>query len=253
MAWIQCEFFAHSIEKMSSLMVLMPEGMGRGPFPVLYLLHGLSDNHTCWQRRTSLERYVGGRPLIVVTPDAHRSFYVNGPEGSAALAYEDHIVKDVVGFVDDTFPTRRGRAGRALAGLSMGGYGSLMLALRHPGQFCCASSLSGALYFGHARRGNDHPELMEPLGVALRGGPYDIFDRAEAVVGQKNRPALRADCGRQDFLIKHNRLFRSHCKKIGYPLIYKEYPGEHNWDYWDAHLLESIDFVAEHLAMPKGK
>lgn len=250
MALLHCEFFGSSTQKMSALDVIMPEGKGRGPFPVLYLLHGLSDNQTAWQRRTNIEWYVEGLPLIVVMPDGGRSFYMNGPAGSGLLAYEDHIVKDVVGFVDSTFPTLRRREGRALAGLSMGGFGSFMLALRHREKFVAGASHSGALGFAHLR--DDHTEAWATalLGSQPTGGPYDCVRLAEQVAQEKNRPALRFDCGRQDFLIKHNRYFRKVLTQLDYPHTYKEYPGAHTWEYWDLHVKESIAFVMEHLKTP---
>ena len=254
MALLHCTFFGPSIQKMSGLDVIVPEGQGRGPFPVLYLLHGLSDDQTVWQRRTSIERYVEGLPLIVAMPDGHRSFYVNGPPDSAALAYEDHIVKDVAGFVDATFTTLRRREGRALAGLSMGGYGAVMLALRHPHRYCAAASHSGALRFAHVTDGpTEHWRFL--LGEQTTGGPYDCVRLAGEVVARKDRPALRFDCGREDFLIQHNRLFHRALKRLGYPCIYKEYPGAHTWEYWDLHIRESIAFVLRHLKTPprKGK
>ena len=139
MAFCEMHFFGASIGKQSSMCVIVPEG--EGPFPVLYLLHGLSDDHTIWHRRTSIERYVDGRRLIVVMPDGHRSFYCND-ERPGGLAYEDHITQDVVGFVDRTFKTIPHRGARAIAGLSMGGYGAIVLSLRHPNLFSAASSHS---------------------------------------------------------------------------------------------------------------
>ncbi len=91
------------LQKMVSLNVIVP-GEGDGPFPVLYLLHGLSDDHTAWARRTSLERYVSGLPLIVVMPNGERSFYTDAVDRPLA-AYETHLTKDFVGFVDRTFRT----------------------------------------------------------------------------------------------------------------------------------------------------
>ncbi len=98
--------------KMTSITVILPDNAGPGPFPVLYLLHGLSDNHTAWTRRTSIERYVAGLPLIVVMPDGGRGWYTNSVTEPAG-AYETFIVRDLVGFIDRTFRTRaeRGRPG----------------------------------------------------------------------------------------------------------------------------------------------
>ena len=122
----------NALHKMTSCMVILPENAGPGPFPVWYLLHGLSDNHTAWTRRTSLERYVGDLPLIVVMPDGGRGFYTDSATEPAG-AFETFIVRDLVGFVDRTFQTRANREGRVISGLSMGGFGAVKLALKHPG------------------------------------------------------------------------------------------------------------------------
>jgi S-formylglutathione hydrolase FrmB len=252
MALLHCEFFGQSINKMSGMDILFPEEKGKGPFPVLYLLHGLCGSQSAWPRGTNIERYVTDLPLIVVMPDGHRGFYVNAPSGTAGLKYEDHIVKDVVGFVDSTFHTIASRKGRALAGLSMGGYGSLMLAMRHPDKFCAASAMSGPLAFGASAEGvvGSHKFL---LGDNLAKGTYNLAALASKVVGKKNRPAVRFDCGTEDDLIPMSRDFRAHLKKIKYPHIYKEYPGVHDWAYWDAHVGESVDFAVKQITQARAR
>jgi putative tributyrin esterase len=135
MSFCELHFCSQSLDMQGAMNVLLPDSV-EGPFPVLYLLHGLGDDHTIWLRRTSIERYVADLPLIVVMPDAKRSFYCNAVEER----YEDHITVDVVGTIDRTFKTIRSPKGRAIAGLSMGGYGAVMLALRHPELFSVACS-----------------------------------------------------------------------------------------------------------------
>jgi S-formylglutathione hydrolase FrmB len=243
MALLDIHFEGNAIGKQSSMLVIMPTGPG--PFPVLYLLHGLSDDHTIWLRRTSIERYAAALNLIVVMPDGHRSFYANDPR-PGGLAYEDHITKDVVGFVDRVFPTIAKREGRAVAGLSMGGYGAVMLALKNPGLFAAAASHSGALAFTHKK---SKEALFGPLEAAL-GRPYDCFRLAAALCKTRSakKPALRIDCGADDFLIAHNRTFHAHLAKLGYAHEYEEHPGAHSWEYWDAHIRDTLPFVMRHVA-----
>ena len=121
-----CEFHLNQInalEKMTSFTAIVPDDMP-GPFPVFYLLHGLSDDHTAWTRRTSIERYVGGLPLIVVMPNGERGFYTDSRSNPKA-AYETNLVHDIVGFVDRTFRTdphpRRPGHRRAFHGRLWGG------------------------------------------------------------------------------------------------------------------------------------
>jgi len=120
MAFSTLNFFGASIGKATAVNILLPD-QGVDPFPVLYLLHGLSDDYTIWHRRTSLERYVADLPLIVCMVDGGRSFYCNDDRPSG-MKYEDHMFKDIVGLMDRTFRTIPHRRGRAIAGLSMGGY-----------------------------------------------------------------------------------------------------------------------------------
>lgn len=244
MALLDVHFEGAAIGKQSSMLVLIPPG--KGPFPVLYLLHGLSDDHTTWMRRTSLERYVAGLDLIVVMPDGHRSFFVNDPR-PGGMAYEDHITRDVVGFCDRVFLTIPKREARAVAGLSMGGYGAVMLALKNPTLFGTAVSHSGALAFSHDSK--ETRADFAPLAREL-GGRYDCFRLASRLkrAGKGKRPAIRFDCGTDDFLLAHNRRFHAHLDKSGIPHEYQEHPGNHSWAYWDTHIQETLSFVMRHCS-----
>lgn len=242
MALCHVELFGESIDKMTGLTLVLPDAPG--PFGVVVLLHGLSDDHTVWSRRTSIERYADAHGLIVVMPDGGRSFYCNDPR-PGGRAYEDHIVRDVIGFVDRTFPTRREAAWRGIAGLSMGGYGAVMLALRHPDLFCAAASHSGAMAF--VRVEPESHEDVALLGRALAPQEYDCFVLAERRLADKRLPALRIDCGTEDFLLESNRAFHTHLDELGIEHIYEEYPGEHTWAYWDAHVPKTLAFLAEQM------
>ncbi len=239
---------SEALGRMTSAMVILPEGMP-GPFPVMYLLHGLTDDHTAWVRRTSIERYVEKLPLIVVMPNGGRSFYADAKSKPKA-AYDAYITKELAGFVDSTFQTVAAREGRAIAGLSMGGYGAMAVALRHPDMFCAASSHSGALGFCSRSLWNNkewRAEYVPAFGRNPRGGPNDIF----ALVKKTDRallPALRIDCGRKDFLIEENRAFHRHLKRLKVPHVYKEYPGQHEWAYWDEHIRDTLKFVMKELS-----
>jgi len=247
---------SNALQKMISATVILPEGK-TGPFPVLYLLHGLSDDHTTWVRRTSIERYVEGLPLIVVMPNAERSFYTDSISNPRA-AFETMIVRDLVGFVDGTLNTRAERSGRALCGQSMGGYGAAKLALKHPDMFCAASSHSGALLFASrpitARGPGSGPDdewrrEFEPVfGADPTGGPEDVLALA-ARADCSALPALRLDCGTEDFLIEDNRAAHARLNELGVPHEYHEHDGAHEWGYWDSHVRESIDFVARAMGI----
>src|SRR5919205_996148 len=145
----QLDFFSETLGMLSSMYVLLPQRMlaemnsKRVPkYRTLFLLHGHSDDHTAWQRWTSIERYVEGLNLAVVMPAVHLSFYndmVHGP------AYWQFISEEVPALMHDIFPLSSKREDNFVAGLSMGGYGAFKMALTHPERFAAAASLSGAL------------------------------------------------------------------------------------------------------------
>ena len=230
-------------------MVILPEKM-KGPFPVFYLLHGLSDDHTRWLRRTQIEAYVEKLPLIVVMPDGGRSFYTDAV-GNPRAAHETAIVRDLIGFVDSTFQTIPTRAGRVIAGLSMGGYGAMKLALKHPDLFCAAVSHSGALDFAGRKfdpQDDWGREWVPIFGANPKGGSEDCFALAEHIDRAK-LPALRFDCGTEDFLIEENRAFHAHLQKLGIAHEYVEHPGAHTWGYWNEHVQETLAFFTKALGI----
>ncbi len=249
MAVCQISFFSAAIQKAAGMNVIIPEKL-KGRVPVLYLLHGLSDDYTAWCRRTSIERYVSDMKLIVVMPDSNRGWYTNSinPPG---LKFEDHIMQDVIGFVERTFPVIRERRGRAIGGLSMGGYGAMKLALKHPDVFCCAHSHSGALtrLAALAQSTQTDAYILEAraiFGTAAIGGRDDC--PALAAACPKNlRPHLWIDCGTQDFLLQDSRTMHRHLLKLKFKHTYHEYPGAHAWSYWDAHIQDALRFHAKNL------
>ncbi len=243
MANLTLNYFNPSLGKATSANVLLPDPGIPGPYAVFYLLHGFSDDHTVWQRRTSLERYVAGLPVIVVMPDGGLSFYCDDPDG---MKWETAIAVDLVKYVDTLFQTRADRTGRCIGGLSMGGYGAVKLALKHPETFASATSHSGAMGFAHSSweryasviRINQFKHLYEK---SVAGGAEDLFALAEKL-DPTLRPSLRIDCGTEDFLLEDNRNYTAHLKSIGYAHEYEEFPGSHEWGYWDTHVQRAIAF-----------
>src|ERR687886_256985 len=152
MALLRCDIFSDVLGLSTSMTVILPQptqtqiGMtgdaGDQPPPVLYLLHGLSDDDSIWLRRTSIERYVAPLGLAVVMPQVHRSFYRDEAYGGK---YWTFVSEELPELVRRFFRVSQTRDDTFVAGLSMGGYGALKLALRQPERFAAAASLSGAL------------------------------------------------------------------------------------------------------------
>lgn len=249
MALAHLHFHSQVLGKHCAAEVLLPDS-GKGPFPVFYLLHGLSDDQTIWLRRTRLEMYVGGAPLIVVMPDGMRTFYTDANEGAAAGKF---IGEELVEVVDRYFPTKKSREGRAIGGLSMGGYGALRAALTYPETFVSANSLSGAVMCGTQRWDKpgtrlDNAEFARVFGPRPAGSKHDLLALAKGLT-KKKLPKLRIDCGTEDFLLEDNREFRQKLEALKVPHEYEEFPGSHNWDYWDLHIREALAFHAKHLGI----
>jgi len=246
MALIQCDFFSETIGLCSSITVILPQptrgqigmaGSARGgKHPTLWLLHGLSDDHTIWLRRTSIERYVSPLGLAVVMPAVHRSFYTDMAQG---YRYWTYISEELLELARSFFPLSDAREDNFVAGLSMGGYGAFKLALRCPDRFAAAASLSGALDIvrtAHSPGEEWQAEMRRVFGDLdqLAGSDNDLFYLARQVAAREGpKPKLYQCCGTGDFLYEDNLRFRALARELTLDLTYEEGPGEHEWGYWD--------------------
>jgi putative tributyrin esterase len=242
MPFAELRYFSQALRKQTACNLILPSPELEPPYHVLFLLHGLSDDHTIWSRRTSIERYVEGLPLIVVMPDGGRGFYVDAAEG---YAFGTALGEELPAMVERYFPTRRPWC---VAGLSMGGYGAIKLALDRPDLFRSAVSHSGAVHFAHATTDDEafKREFGRIVGANPQGGPHDLFDRM-AKVDRASLPALRIDCGTEDFLLDANRAFHAWLERLEIPHEYEEFPGAHTWEYWDEHVQDAIAFHRRNL------
>ena len=250
MALLHCDFFSDVLGLSCSMDVILPQRPVAGDaaperFPTLYLLHGLSDDHTIWQRRTSIERYVADLGLAVVMPAVGRSFYTDMTSG---LRYWTFVSEELPALCRGLFPLSARRADTFVAGLSMGGYGAFKLALRCPERFAAAASLSGALDMASLietdpARG---PEMQNVFGdlARLRGSDNDLLHLAEVVARSAGpKPRLFQWCGTEDFLYPSNLAFRDHARRLGLDLAYSESPGGHDWSCWDARIQDVLRWL----------
>jgi S-formylglutathione hydrolase FrmB len=254
MAHLRCDFFSEALSLSTSMTVVLPQrtttqiGMeGRtsdGPPPVLYLLHGLSDDDTIWLRRTSIERYAAPLGLAVVMPQVHRSFYTDQAYGGRYWTFLTEELPDLVGSL---FRVSDRREDTFVAGLSMGGYGALKWALRHPERFAAAASLSGALDIAGIRAGRTRPEdprLVERIwgDQTVAGGPDDLLALLRQVE-VASLPALGVWCGTEDVVFEDNVAFRDASAAAGVPLAVDFGPGAHEWAYWDAKIQDVLAWL----------
>ena len=255
MALLHCDFYSHTLGLSTSMTVILPiwgpvtlDSLPKKPkpYPVLWLLHGMSDDHTTWQRRTSIERYADALGIAVVMPAVARSFYTDMISG---LPYWTYVSEELPGVARTLFPLSAARADNFVAGLSMGGYGAFKLALRHPERFAAAASLSGALDI-HALIGrNTREQLREKRWIfgnlkQLPGSENDLLALAGKVASLTGpRPPLYQWCGTEDFLYADNLAFRDHAQNLGLDLTYEEGPGAHEWVYWDQQIQRVLEWL----------
>jgi S-formylglutathione hydrolase FrmB len=235
MALIQCDFYSETLQLHTSMNVILPQPAPKR-YPVLYLLHGLSDDHTIWLRRTSIERYADPLGLAVVMPAVQRSFYADMARGNR---YWTFVSQELPALVQGFFPISGQREDTFVAGLSMGGYGAFKLALSFPQRFAAAASLSGALDQAGAMKSVEPEWRAEMENIfgnldELAGGANDTMHLAAQVARLNGpKPRLYQCCGTEDFLYDQNLRFRDHALAAGLDLTYEEGPGEHEWGYWD--------------------
>ena len=290
-------FTSDALGVQKHLVVYLPPSYDRDPtrrFPVAYYLHGLSGSETDWVSKGGIDGaadslFAAGAPeMILVMPDGDDGWYTtwSNQVSQASCAdtlhsespdrycvaherYDDYIAHDVVNYIDAHYRTRADRAHRGIGGLSMGGYGAIILALHYADVFNAAASHSGVLstlYVG------GHP-FTEPARYATvvdsakraAGGfwaRYQLYwggdierwhsvDPALSAAALLRRggpmPAMFIDVGREDGFADQNRAFHSELVRLGIPHNYAEWDGAHTWRYWSTHVRESLAWMAARI------
>lgn len=231
-------------------------------YPVLYLLHGLGGHYSDWVNRTNVADHAAQFRMIIVMPEGHDSWYVDGA-GGVNDEYESYILKELMPDVDKRYRTIQARYGRAVAGLSMGGYGAFKYGLKYPNTFAFAASVSGA--FGVTRYTEKEMggaswepflKIFGPVGSDTRK-TNDVFEITKALTPARiaSLPYFYFDCGTEDAAQHFNpnrelsELFLE--KKIAHE--YRELPGNHSWAYWDQQIQEVLKIAAGRLRVGKLK
>jgi putative tributyrin esterase len=234
--------------------------MGSARYPVLYLLHGADGNEKDWTTRTNLAAYAQRYNLIIVMPGVGNSWYSNSAADPKAR-YEDAIVSDLIPYIDGKYRTIGTWHGRAVAGLSMGGFGATKFALRYPHLFIFAASFSGA--FDAPRTNivvNPTDERSKRLlaifgpseGEARRKN--DVFELARRIKDGTRVPYLYIATGSGDQLssvLPANPRFTDILRERKFAFEYHERPGAHDWRFWDAEVryaLERMAVLVPHMA-----
>ena len=242
MAFLTCDYKSEILGQNVAFHAVLP--VSSEPARTLYLLHGLSDDHTNWMRNSSIERYANNYGIAVIMPNAARSFYTDMANGRK---YYTFIAQELIQTVHKLFHLSDKREDRFITGLSMGGYGAYRIALKNPDKFCAAGSLSGALDSGRLTRADDWARDR----YLILGDTTDItgtdlalqFLINEIIRTGAPKPRLYQACGTEDFLYDANIAFRDFMQGKGFDYLYEEGPGAHTWEFWDAYIQKASAFM----------
>lgn len=225
----------------------------RRRYPVIYLLHGLYGHFDNWTDKTKLAEYAKAYNIIIVTPEGGDNWYTDS-SAAANDKFESYIIRDLIPEIDRLFRTITERRGRAIAGLSMGGYGALKFGVKYPDLFAIAGSFSGALRaaeFNEKNAGAIGKSIDVIYGNAdsTTRKENDLFELYRTLTPEKIKglPFIYLDCGTEDFLFQSNRDFAALLvdKKIAHE--YRQLPGAHTWDFWNKDVQEFLEIAGKLL------
>jgi S-formylglutathione hydrolase FrmB len=234
-------------------------------YPVTYLLHGYGDADDGWIQYGEINRLADegiktGKmpPMIIVTPDGFTSFYINAANGT--LNYEDFFIKELIPHIEKTYKVKAERKYRGIAGLSMGGYGALIYALKHPDLFVATAPLSAVVWTDNDIVGLDdnmyNNLLSNSMGKNLKGKdrltPTWLANSPMSIIEKKTTEELSAvkywiDCGDDDFLTIGNAQLHIALTKKKVPHEFRTREGGHNWTYWRTGIIDALSFIGDNF------
>ena len=256
MAFTEFHYYSETLEIDVSVNVILPEtrimAQQEGkPLPTLYLLHGLSDDHTHWVRQTRLEFYARKYRLAIIMPCVNRSFYTDMKRGAKYFTF---VSEELPRVMEMYFPLSSRREDRFAAGLSMGGYGATKLGLRLPERYAAIASLSGALDKATTKTSNEAHSVKMPKryrqavfgesGQIVPGSDNDLRALLKKRVEEgADLPALFHTIGEDDFLREGGEAYIAYAKELGVEIKYTLHPGVHDWNFWDSYIKEVLDWL----------
>lgn len=237
-------------------------------YPVVYLLHGYGDDETGWIQFGEIDRLADAAiasgeipPMVIIMPDGKKNWYINNHDSS--VRYEDFFLEEFIPAVESVYRIRSEKRFRGVSGLSMGGYGSLVYALRRPDLFAACSALSSGLRTTaeHAQAENErYDRVFTPVFGPDRGGEKRItehFLRNNPIhlvetgdVDDIKSVRFYIDCGDEDFLFEGNSALHVAMRKRGVPHEYRVRDGGHQWSYWRSGVIPGLKFIGESFHQP---
>ncbi|WP_413497585.1 alpha/beta hydrolase [Carnobacterium maltaromaticum] len=247
MAVLSSRFTSKTLDLAMSFQVIIPQEF-KEPLPVLYLLHGLSDDDHSWIDNTALVRYASDMQLVIVMPQVHRSFYTDMVEGGA---YWTFLTEELPDLVARWLSISLEKNKTFVAGLSMGGYGALKWGLNYPDKFAGIASLSGAtdlvtMWKDDANRDLEFKRLFGSI-EKLEGSTNDLSYLINQVKGQANVPEILQICGTEDFLYDYNLNFSKKLLELGFNYSWVEEKGTHDWVFWDQQIQTVLEWISKKI------
>lgn len=244
-------FHSASLERDIPYRVILPKEVSANKrLPVVYLLHGGGGGFHDWSNYSDVGRFAE-QGLILVMPEGNSSYYTNSSDRPQDR-YEDYVIKDLITDVERRFPADAGRNSRAIVGVSMGGYGAIKVALKHPEMFTFAAGISPAIDvptrpFSIKRIGQwrQHRSIFGPWGGKIQheNDPYVLAERADP----RTAPYLFLSCGEQEGLLPANRRLARELDNRHFRFVFRTSPGGHNWNQWDLQLPECFKSLLQAL------
>ncbi len=255
MALIRLDHLPETVKVNTPLNIILPEpGMMKGvpvrDRKVLYLLHGLSDDASAWQRYSFIEMLARHYGLVVIMPSFGRSFYADMPNGQLYFSY---LTDELPRYMQEVFGIVPRRENTLIAGLSMGGYGAFKAAFAYPERYFAAASFSGVLSMDILTAFKDDPRNAEFIWVfgdlsKVAGSEHDpAVWLQRAAHNPSALPSLFVTTGRQEDLHPFNLQFKTACQTLGIPLDYLEEDGQHDWINWNKQIERFLAKVLEPL------
>jgi putative tributyrin esterase len=251
MALIRLDHVSESVGINLPLNIIVPDPIQVRSAPlrerkVLYLLHGLSDDASAWQRYTSIETMAAAYELVVVMPSAGRSFYTDQPNGQRYFTY---LTEELPRYLQDLFGIAPQRENTLIAGVSMGGYGAFKAAFRYPERYAAAASLSGVLSLEILRTLPDDPRQAEFVHIfgdlhKLPGSEHDPQTWIKKAAKRADSlPRLYLTSARQEDIYPLGLHFVGICREYGIEIDYHEADGKHDWFFWERQIQRFLEAV----------
>jgi len=244
MAFITASITPETLGFGTTVRVIIPE-TGEASGKIIYLLHGIANDSGTWTRFSRIESYAEARGYTVIMPEAQRSFYIDMKNGAPYFTY---VTDELPRICEYIFSIKHTHDKTFIGGFSMGGYGALLCALTKPDFYGGVCSFSGSVDMGRRLRPENTYWTKETNAIYGEGErqPDDndiaaLFVRLNALPAEK-RPRIYMTCGKQDDMIKENRVLQDKLKSLSVDVTYEEWDGAHNFDFWDESVKKALEF-----------